>query len=133
MSPLDLSRKKEISKFTALTAGASFGFLLVTQLISQFISGHPQDPTVRWLASVPLVLLILAVVVAMRSLRRMDELERKMHTEAMAFAFLCSLVLVFSYGFLTVADLIAPPISWLTPAMVCCWVIGLMRAVERYR
>lgn len=133
MSPLDLKRKKYLSKFTAASLGASAVFLVTTQLLSRFIADRPEDPAIRWLAVLPLVLLVAVTVLAMRSLRRMDELERKMHTEAMAFAFLGSLLLVSTYGFLRGANLLTPPVLWLLPAMVSCWVIGLLLAIERYR
>lgn len=133
MSPLDLKRKKDLSKFTAASVGAGAVFLVTIQLLSRFIADHSDTPGIRWLAVLPLVLLIAVTVLAMRSLRRMDELERKMHTEAMAFAFLGSLLLVSTYGFLRGADLLAPPVLWLPAAMVGCWVIGLLLAIERYR
>jgi len=133
MSPLDLKRKKYLSKFTAASLGASAVFLVTTQLLSRFIADRPEDPAIRWLAVLPLVLLVAVTVLAMRRLRRMDELERKMHTEAMAFAFLGSLLLVSTYGFLRGANLLTPPVLWLLPAMVSCWVIGLLLAIERYR
>ena len=133
MSPLDLKRKKYLSKFTAASLGASAVFLVTTQLLSRFIADRPEDPAIRWLAVLPLVLLVAVTVLAMRSLRRMDELERKMHTEAMAFAFLGSLLLVSTHGFLRGANLLTPPVLWLLPAMVSCWVIGLLLAIERYR
>ena len=133
MSPLDLKRKKYLSKFTAASLGASAVFLVTTQLLSRFLADRPEDPGIRWRAVLPLVLLVAVTVLAMRSLRRMDELERKMHTEAMAFAFLGSLLLVSTYGFLRGANLLTPPVLWLLPAMVSCWVIGLLLAIERYR
>jgi len=133
MSPLDLKRKKDLSIFTAISLGASVVFLVTTQLLSQFIADHPEDPGIRWLAVLPVVALVAVMVLATRSLRRMDELERKMHTEAMAFGFLGSILLVSTYGFLAMADLLTFPVFWLLPAMVGCWVIGLLLAIERYR
>ena len=81
----------------------------------------------------PGITLTAVAVAAMRSVRRMDELERKIHSEAMAFAFLCSVLLVTTCGFLSVAGLPTPPLEWLSPIMVSCWVVGLLLAVKRYR
>lgn len=117
-SPLDLERKKYLSKFTAASLGGSAVFLVTTQLLSRFIADHPEDPGIRWLAVRPIVALVSFMVLAMRSLRRMDELERKIHTEAMAMAFLGSILLVTTSGFLRGADLLTPPVLWLPPAMV---------------
>ena len=71
MSPLDLKRKKDLSKFTAASLGASAVFLVTIQLLSQFIADHPDDPIIRWLAVLPIVALVAVMVLAMRSLRRM--------------------------------------------------------------
>ncbi|MBI4168793.1 MAG: hypothetical protein HY510_02505 [Acidobacteria bacterium] len=125
--------KKCLSKFAAASLGASAVFLVTTQLLSRFIADRPEDPGIRWLAVLTIVALFGVMVLAMRSLRRMDELERKMHTEAMAFAFLGSILLVTTCGFLRMADLLTPPVLWLPPAMVGCWVISLVVAIERYR
>jgi len=133
MSPLDLKRKKDLSKATAASVAGSAGFLVTTQILSRFIADHPNDSGTRWLAVVPIVALLAVMVLAMRSLRRMDELERKIHTEAMALAFLGSILLVFTVEFLGGADLVDFPALWLPPAMVICWVIGLVLAIERYR
>ena len=67
MSPLDLKRKKYLSKFTAASLGASAVFLVTTQLLSRFIADRPEDPAIRWLAVLPLVLLVAVTVLAMRS------------------------------------------------------------------
>jgi len=105
----------------------------MTDLLSRFIAGHPDDPGIQSLAALSVVAICVAVAMPMRSLRRMDELERQMHTEAMAFAFLGSILLVTTYWFLTLAELLTAPISWPTPAIVLCWVIGLLLAIVRYR
>lgn len=133
MSPLDLRRKKEISKVMAGSLAAGAGFLVVAQLLTQHIAAHPDEPATKWLAILPILLLVLLVVLALRNLRRMDELERRMHTEAMAFAFMGSLLLVAAYATLATVDLIRPPLFWLLPGMMLCWNIGLMLAVDRYR
>lgn len=133
MSPLDLKRKKDLSKFAAGLLGAGLAYLVAVQQIIRYITGHPGDPRTPWIAAVPIVALSLVAVLAMRSLRRMDELERKIHMEAMAFAFLGSLSLIISTGFLALAGVLTLSMSWIVPAMVICWIIGLLLTVVRYR
>ncbi len=135
MSSIDLKRKKDLSKVIAVSLGVSVVFLVSIQLLSRFIADHPSDTSIRWLAAFPVVALSAGVGLAMRSLRRMDELERKMHTEAMAFAFMVSIPLITTYEFLALAGFLTATVlsGWLAPAMVACWVVGLLRAAERYR
>jgi len=63
----------------------------------------------------------------------MDELERKIHTEAMALAFLCTMPLGTTYLFLIMAGLLETDPILLLPAMASCWVIGLLLSIYRYR
>lgn len=94
---------------------------------------HAGEPALGWLVVLPGVALTGVAVAAMRSVRRLDELERKIHSEAMAFAFLCSVLLVRTCGFLDVAGLPSPPLEWLSPVMMSCWAVGLLLAIKRYR
>jgi len=133
MSPLDLKRKKHLSKFSAGLLGGSVAYLVIIQQIIRYLTAHPGDPRSAWIAAAPMVALFLVTVLAMRSLRRMDELQRKMHTEAMAFAFLGSLLLISTTGFLARAGLMTLSFAWIIPAMAICWNIGLLLALLRYR
>jgi hypothetical protein len=125
--------RKELSTVIAVALAASVVFLVVIPRLGLFIAGHSGEPSVGWLVALPGIALTAVAVAAMRSVRRMDELERKIHAEAMAFAFLCSILLVTSCGFLNVAGLPTPPLEWLSPVMVSSWVVGVLLAVKRYR
>ena len=76
-----------------------------------------------------------ALIVAIaRPMRHYDELQRRVHLEAFAFAFVATAILGTTYGFLINAGL--PEIdwgSWIWPGMVALWVIGLAIANRRYR
>jgi hypothetical protein len=74
------------------------------------------------------------IVGSVRSIRRLDEMQLRIHLDAMAFAFAGTGVLATTYGFLVTAGL--PDIDWggiLWPAMVALWVIGILIASRRYR
>jgi hypothetical protein len=133
MPLLEQERKKALFKVIGVSLGASVMFLVAIQLLGRFIADHSEDPAIRWLVALPGIALTAVVAAAMRNLRRMDELERKIHAEAMAFAFLCSILLITSCGFLMVAGVPTLAVPWLSPAMMICWVIGLLLAFQRYR
>lgn len=74
------------------------------------------------------------IVGSVRSIRRLDEMQLRIHLDAMAMAFAGTGILATTYGFLISAGL--PDIDWggiLWPAMVALWVIGLIIASRRYR
>jgi hypothetical protein len=133
MSSLDLRRRKGLSKFIAGCLGGSVASFVALSQVTRFIASHPSDSYTHLIAAVPFVWLMLVMVIAMRSLRGMDELERKMHTEAMAFAFLASLLLISSCGFFALEGLMRLSLSWIAPVMVGSWIIGLIIAIWRYR
>ena len=74
------------------------------------------------------------IAISVSAVRRLDELEYRMHLEAMAFAFAVTGVLLASWGFLEKAG--APIVSWALwgwPVMVGLWGGGLWIQQRRYR
>ncbi len=77
----------------------------------------------------------LAAVAFLRVARaRMDELERKIHDAALAFAFAISLFLLVAYGVLQ-ASIAAPTLNWALAAalMSCTWAMGWIVFGRLYR
>ena len=75
-----------------------------------------------------------AVILPVRSIRGLDEMQQRIQLEALAFAFAGTGVLTTMYGFLTNAGL--PAIDWGTyvwPLMVLLWAIGVVVGHRRYR
>jgi hypothetical protein len=75
-----------------------------------------------------------AVILPVRSIRALDEMQQRIQLEALAFAFAGTGVLTTMYGFLTNAG--TPAIDWGTyvwPLMVLLWVVGVILAHRRYR
>lgn len=75
-----------------------------------------------------------AVILPVRSIRGLDEMQQRIHLEALAFAFAGTGVLTTMFGFLANAGL--PAIDWGTyvwPLMVLLWAIGVLVAHRRYR
>ncbi|MBE3558991.1 MAG: hypothetical protein IMW89_07160 [Ktedonobacteraceae bacterium] len=95
------------------------------------------SPASAWwripLALAPVVPAIFAMMAYIRFLQRMDELQRRIQLEALAFGFGGAGVLTFSYGFLENVGF--PHLSWLFvfPLMIALWGIGVAIASWRYR
>jgi hypothetical protein len=76
----------------------------------------------------------VVVVLTVRDIHRLDELQRRIHLEALALAFAGTAIFSTGYGFLIHAGL--PDIEWgalVWPAMVGMWAVGLVIASRRYR
>jgi hypothetical protein len=75
-----------------------------------------------------------AVLMPVRTLRRLDEMQQRIQLEALAFAFFGTGILGISYGFLESAGM--PRLDWgavLWPAMVGLWALGTFLSSRRYR
>lgn len=92
----------------------------------------------RWaqlaLAMVPVALWSAAIVLLVRAMRALDELQRRIHLEALAIAFPCALLLGMTVEYLQKAGF-APGLGvgevW--PAMALLYVPALAFAHWRYR
>ncbi|GHO59767.1 hypothetical protein [Ktedonobacter robiniae] len=95
------------------------------------------SPTSAWwripLALIPVVPAAFAMFAYMRFIRRMDELQRHIQLEGLAFGFASVGLLTFSYGFLE--NIGFPHVSWIYifPLMLVLWCIGSALAARRYR
>jgi hypothetical protein len=80
------------------------------------------------------VLPVLGVPFAVvRFCQAMDELQRRIQLESLAFGFALAAIATFTYGFLQNAGL--PEVSWVWvwPVMAICWIDGQLVARRRYR
>lgn len=95
------------------------------------------SPNSAWwripLALAPVIPAVFAMIAYMRFVGRIDELQRRIQFEGLAFGFGGAGILTFSYGFLENVGF--PHISWLFvfPLMIALWGIGVAIASWRYR
>lgn len=64
------------------------------------------------IAMLPVPFFILFIVAAIRTARRLDELEQRIHLEALVFAFPAVLVVLLTLGLLQVAGVALSPQDW---------------------
>jgi len=90
----------------------------------------PASYIIAFLPTLPCLLVPRAMI---RFFATMDELQRRIQFEAMAFAFTLTAVLTLSYGFLQNAGVPALNWVWVWPLMGILWGIGMVIARRRYR
>ena len=76
----------------------------------------------------------LVILMTVWGMRGLDELQRRIHLEALAGAFAGTAILVSTWGFLEIAG--APAVRWglwIWPVMSVLWAAGLVGARRRYR
>jgi hypothetical protein len=77
--------------------------------------------------------LALVPLIVLRFVRRADELWRRIHLEALAFAFPAGLLVATGYGFMQLAGVAVANWIWVLPLFLTNWAIGLSLARVRYR
>jgi hypothetical protein len=114
-----------------LSAMTLYAVVLVISL--RWLHHNPEAPWKYAIAVLPVLPILWVPVAAVRFFRTMDELQKQIHLEGLAFGFTCAAVLTITYGFLQNAGL--PEVSWVWvwPVMAVCWVVGLVAARWRYR
>ena len=114
-------------------AAAATLYIGAVQFLAWFIVSHPDS---RWspvAATLPIVAIAVVIVVAMSSLKGMDEREARMHLEALAFAFLASQLVLSTYAFMAYIGVVTLELEMFMPLMVLLWVVGLARSMWKYR
>lgn len=109
----------------------AYSAILVVSLM--FLREHPESPwrvPVTVAPVIPIVFMMLAVI---RSGRRMDEMRRYIHLEAVIIAYLATVILCFSYGFLENVGFPSFNTMWVGVAMIFLWGIGQLLANRKYR
>ena len=113
------------------SAIAVYAVLLVLSIT--LIQYHPQAWWRFPVALAPMVPAAFILVAFLRFFRRMDELQRRVHLEAFAFAFGASALLTFGYGFLENVGFPHLAWFWVWPVMAAMWILGSLIATRRYR
>ena len=117
----DLPSQRQAQRFTANLLIAFFPPVVLGVLFADLIH--------EWLFNPITVALALVVI---RYLRRLDEMARRIHLEALALAFVGTALLTFTYGFLETTGFPKLSMFFVWPLMGAFWVIGCVLGLRRY-
>lgn len=111
---------------------AAYAALLAFSL--HFLAGSGEMTAARTVVTLlPMLPGLVLCAVIVRSLRRLDEMQRRLQLEALALAFAGTAIVTFSYGFLENVGF--PRISMFAvwPLMAALWLVGTAIGRWRYR
>jgi hypothetical protein len=74
-----------------------------------------------------------AMWAAIRYFRGLDELQRRIQFEGLAFSFVASCFIALTWGFLQNAGLPHADIAWVAPLLIFLWGVGACLAKRRYQ
>jgi hypothetical protein len=97
------------------------------------LRGNPDAPWRYVVAVLPVAPIALFLYLVTRRIARLDELQRRIQTEALGFAFGATALITFAYGFLEGVGM--PHLNWtyILPAMAALWAVGTAIFTFRYR
>jgi hypothetical protein len=113
--------------------GAVVGYVVTLLLAVTFVKTWPESPWRFPAMLVPVIPAVYGLVVIMRFVRAMDELQRRVHLEGVAFAFATTTVITLSWGLLERAGAPKLPSVWVATIMIALWGVGNYIAQRRYR
>lgn len=110
---------------------AVYALVLVASL--NFLRAHPESPWRVPVAVAPVLPIAFVVLNTVRRVRAMDELQRRKHLEAAAFAYPAMVILSITYGFLQNVGF--PAVNWMFVGvdLIILYGLGQLVAWWRYR
>ena len=109
-------------------------FYIIALIVSLiWLQNDPPLPWRYFIAVLPVLPALWLPVAVTQFVRQMDELQKLIVLESLAFAFVATAALTFTYGFLQNAGLPTVDWTWVWPLMATCWMVGTVLSWRRYR
>jgi hypothetical protein len=125
---MDANAKRYLKEF--LPAMAAYAVMVPVSI--WLLKGHEHSP-LRFLAVLPVIPSAFAMWAAIRFFRGLDELQRRIQFEGLAFSFLATCLISLTWGFLQNAGLPHADVIWVTPLLIFLWGVGACIAARRYQ
>lgn len=119
-------------RFLARVFAAALVVVLLS-VLSRWAGFDRGTPMRLAIGFVQALLIVYTIVLTVRSIRRLDEMQYRMHLEAIAISFATSASVITGWAFMSKAGL--PEMTWGTEAwlmMVLFWALGLTIVRRRY-
>jgi hypothetical protein len=126
---MDTNHKRYLKEF-----GTSMAAYVVVVFASVWLLKHHVHSPLRFFVAVlPVVPAAFAMRAAIRYFRGLDELQRRIQIEGLAFSFNATCLIALSWGFLQNAGLPHADVIWVAPLLVFLWGIGTCISKRRYQ
>ncbi len=126
---MDANAKRYLKEFL----GSMAAYTATVPLSVWLLKGHEHSALRFLFAVLPVIPSGLAMWAAIRFFRGLDELQRRIQFEGMAFSFLGTCLISLTWGFLQNAGLPHADVIWVTPLLILLWGLGLRIASRRYQ
>ena len=113
--------------------GSMLAYSAVLVVSLMFLRENPESPWRVPATVAPVIPIVFIMLAVIRFVRRMDEMHRHIHLEAVIIAYLTTVILCFSYGFLENVGFPSFNTMWVGVAMICLLGIGQLFTYRKYR
>jgi hypothetical protein len=125
---MDANNKRYLREF--LPAMMVYAILVI---VSVWLLKHRVYPPLRIVfALLPVIPALLAMWAAIRYFRGLDELQRRIQFEGLAFSFVATCVIALTWGLMQNAGLPHLDVIWIAPLLIFLWGLGACVAKRRY-
>lgn len=125
---MDANGKRYLKEFLSSMAAYS----LMVPLSVWMLRGREHTPLGYAIAFLPIIPSAFALWAFLRFFRGLDELQRRIQLEAVAFSFLATCFVTLTWAFQQNAGLPRFDVSWVAPLLIALWGIGVGIAKRRY-
>ncbi len=126
---MDASGKRYLRDFL----GSMAAYTVMVPLSIWLLRGHEHTAIGYAIALLPIIPSAFALWAFMRYFRGLDELQRRIQLEAVAFSFLGTCLITLTWAFQQNAGLPRFDVSWVAPLLILLWGIGVGIAKRRYQ
>lgn len=126
---MDANAKRYLREF----GSSMVAYTIVVPISVWLLKGHEHSPVRFGFAVLPVIPSAFAMWGAIRFFRGLDELQRRIQFEGMAFSFLGTCLISLTWGFLQNAGLPRADVIWVTPLLIMLWGLGLAISSRRYQ
>jgi len=125
---MDANAKRYLKEFLSSMAV----YTVLVPLSTRLLRGHERTGLGYALAFLPIIPSAFALWAFLRFFRGLDELQRRIQLEAVAFSFLATCFITLTWAFQQNAGLPRFDVSWVAPLLILLWGLGLSIAKRRY-
>jgi hypothetical protein len=126
---MDTSAKRYTREFVSSMAV----YTLMVPVSIWLLKHHAHSPLRYLYAVLPVIPSAFAMWAAIRFFRGLDELQRRIQFEGIAFSFLATCAIALTWGFLQNAGLPHADVIWVAPLLIFLWGVGRCIAARRYQ
>jgi heme/copper-type cytochrome/quinol oxidase subunit 4 len=114
-------------------AFAMIAYVATLSLALVFLQSFPDTFLRVPAALLPLIPVFFGLYFFIQAMSQLDEMQRRIQFEAVAFSFCGTAIITFGYGLLESAGFYSPGYLYILPLMVILWGFGQAFAMRRYR